>query len=81
MDAPKTPYVVMTVSCPDCQQKQVLEVRARAGFGVMSEQSITCVRCKKDFPVMLPDKIVGGPSLPSEAVNAHLDLPAEPATR
>lgn len=64
MDTPKEAYVVMTVSCPHCQQKQVVQVRARAGFGVMSEQLITCVNCKKDFAVMVPDKIVGGPSLP-----------------
>jgi hypothetical protein len=57
-------YVVMTISCPHCKQEQVVQVRARTGFGVMSEQSITCVNCKRDFPAMLPDKIVGGPYLP-----------------
>jgi len=63
MDTPNETYVVMTISCPYCQQKQIVRVRARAGFGVMSEQMVKCVNCKKEFAVMLPDKIVGGPSL------------------
>jgi len=64
MEEPKTAFVVMTISCPHCQQKQVVHVRARAGFRAMTNHAVVCVNCKKDFAVMVPDVIVGGPFLP-----------------
>jgi len=54
-------HVVMTISCPHCQQKQVVQVRARAGFAQMADQTVKCVKCDKDFTVMLPDQILDGP--------------------
>ncbi len=60
---PKPNYVVMTVECPypDCQEKQTVHVIARTGFGQMGDQTIKCVKCGKDFDVLVPDKIIDGP--------------------
>jgi hypothetical protein len=51
----------MIISCPHCQQKQVIQVRATIGFAQMGDQSVQCVKCEKAFDVMVPDQIVGGP--------------------
>jgi len=64
MDMPTERYVLMTVSCPHCQQKANRSRTRARGFGVMSEQVINCLTCKQDFAVMVPDKIVEGPILP-----------------
>ena len=65
MSSPAKPaYVVMTISCAQCQQEQVVHVRARTGFAQMSGQTVRCVNCKQEFDVMVPDQIVGGPFLP-----------------
>lgn len=53
--------VIMTVECTHCKTKQNVKVNARPGFGQMGNQSIPCVNCKREFDVMVPDKIVGGP--------------------
>ena len=53
--------VVMTISCPHCEQRQIVQVRARAGFPQMDDQTIKCVKCDKDFNVMLPNQIADGP--------------------
>ena len=59
---PKPNYVVMTVECPHCQEKQTVHVVARTGFAQqMSDQTIKCVKCGKDFKVLVPDKIIDGP--------------------
>jgi hypothetical protein len=54
-------FVVMTVECHHCNTKQTVHVAARAGFAQLGSQTIPCIKCKKDFDVMVPDKIVGGP--------------------
>jgi len=54
-------YVAMPVECPHCKTKQTVHVAAKPGFAQMGDQTITCVQCRKDFPVLVPDKIVGGP--------------------
>ncbi len=60
----KPAHVVMTISCPHCLQKQVVQVRARTGFAQMAGQTVRCVKCRLDFSVMVPDDIVGGPFFP-----------------
>jgi len=52
----------MTVECTHCKTKQKVHVNARPGFAQMSDQSIPCIGCNQHFVVMLPDKIVSGPS-------------------
>jgi hypothetical protein len=57
-------YVVMTVECQHCKTKQKVHVAARTGFAQLGSQTIPCTKCKKDFDVMVPDRIVGGPFPP-----------------
>jgi hypothetical protein len=54
-------YVVMTVECQHCKTKQKVHVAALTGFAQMGSQMIPCIKCEKDFEVMVPDKIVRGP--------------------
>jgi hypothetical protein len=56
--------VMVPVSCPHCEQNQLVQIRARAGFSQMNDQMVECLKCKRGFDVMLPDEITGGPYLP-----------------
>jgi hypothetical protein len=58
------PHIVVPICCSQCKQEQVVQVRARTGFGAMSPQTVRCIKCERDFDVMLPDQILGGPFLP-----------------
>ena len=55
------PFVVMTVECPHCKQKQSIHVNARTRIAQYSPQTIPCINCDGDFNVTVSDKIVGGP--------------------
>jgi ribosomal protein S27E len=57
----KRSYIAVTVSCGHCQEEQVVHVQARTGFWSMAHQSVKCLKCEKDFEVMVPDAIIGGP--------------------
>jgi hypothetical protein len=59
-------YVVMTVSCGNCQQEQLVHVRARTGTWSTAHQSVECLTCGQHFEVTLPDAIIGGPFLPAD---------------
>jgi DNA-directed RNA polymerase subunit RPC12/RpoP len=61
MNSGELGYVQLTLTCPYCEQKQIVHVRASVGSGVMNQASLICVRCKKQFPIMVPDKVIGGP--------------------
>ena len=54
-------YVIMTIKCPHCNTKQNVHVAAKPGFAQMSDQRVRCIKCKKEFPVMVPDRIIAGP--------------------
>lgn len=54
-------FVVMTVECNHCKTKQSVHVAAKPGFAQMGDQSVSCISCKKQFDVMVPDRIIGGP--------------------
>ena len=54
-------YIVMTVECLRCKTKQKIHVAARSRFAQMGSQTIPCIKCEKDFDVMVPDKILRGP--------------------
>lgn len=58
---PNEAYVVMTVKCSNCSKKQVVQVRARLGFGGYGPQAIKCVDCERVFDTTVPDQILGGP--------------------
>ena len=60
----KPSYIPMTISCDHCLQQQVVHMQAKTGFWQMAHQSVKCVRCEKNFEVMIPDAIVAGPFLP-----------------
>jgi hypothetical protein len=49
------------VHCQHCKQKQIVHVFVRAGRNPMNNQTVTCITCKKDFDVLVPDPIIGGP--------------------
>ena len=57
-------HVLMPVICAHCQQKQIVQMRARSEFHTMHQQSVDCVKCENSFDVMIPDEIIGGPFLP-----------------
>jgi ribosomal protein S27E len=67
----KLDYVVMTVSCGNCQQEQLVHVQARAGTWSTAHQSVECLRCGEYFEVILPDAIIGGPFLPHDISSAQ----------
>jgi hypothetical protein len=56
-------HIVMPLTCPYCQQKQVVQMRARTGFRATLPQSVKCVKCETTFSVNVPDEIIGGPFL------------------
>ncbi len=58
------PYTVVTVSCGHCKQPQVVQILARTGFWLRTNQSVKCLKCGTEFEVILPDAIIGGPFLP-----------------
>ena len=60
------PYTVATVSCGRCKQEQVVQILARTGFWLRARQSVKCLKCNREFEVMLPDAIIGGPFLPRD---------------
>lgn len=53
MSQPNERHVLLPVLCEHCQQKQMVQMRARSEFHAMYPQS------------MIPDEILGGPFLPS----------------
>jgi ribosomal protein S27E len=60
----KRSYFAMTVSCGHCQEEQVVPVQACTGSWSMAHQSVKCLKCEKDFEVMLADAIIVGPFFP-----------------
>lgn len=56
-------YVPLTISCSHCQQEQVVHVQDRGGFWSTAHQWVKCLKCKREFEVMLPEAIVTGPFL------------------
>jgi ribosomal protein S27E len=60
----KRSYIAVAVSCGHCQEEQVVHVEARSGSWSMAHQSVKCLKCEKDFEVMVADAIIGGPFFP-----------------
>ena len=54
-------FVVMTVECQHCKTKQKVHIAASTDGAQMGSQTIPCIKCEKDFDVMVPDKIIRGP--------------------
>jgi hypothetical protein len=66
MSPPNERHVLLPVICEHCQQKQIVQMRARSEFHAMYPQSVKCVKCENSFDVTIPDQILGGPFLPSQ---------------
>jgi hypothetical protein len=64
MATPGERHTLMPITCSLCSQPQVVQVRARTGAAQYSSQTVRCVKCKREFDAMVPDKILGGPFLP-----------------
>ena len=47
----KQDYVVMIVSCGNCQQEQLVHVQARTGTWSTAHQSVECLTCGQHFEV------------------------------
>jgi hypothetical protein len=58
------PYSIVTVFCTHCQEEQLLHVESGTGFLAMAHQWIQCLKCGRQFDVMVPDTIIAGPFLP-----------------
>ena len=54
-------FVVMAIKCPRSKTKQKVHVGANLIPSPMPNQYLFCVNCDREFDVVLPDKIVGGP--------------------
>ena len=54
-------YVPMTVTCFECNEKQIVHILASTGFSKMVDQEVECLKCHDIFLVMLPDRIIAGP--------------------
>ena len=59
----KHSYILVTLSCSHCQQEQIVQMQARAGFLSLAHQSVKCLKCEQYFDLMIPDVIIGGPFL------------------
>ncbi len=70
----KRDCVLMTVSCGNCQQEQIVHVQVGTWTWSTAHQSLKCLRCGRcgqHFEVMLPDAIIGGPFIPSDISSAE----------
>jgi DNA-directed RNA polymerase subunit M/transcription elongation factor TFIIS len=61
MGTQPAPYVPMSVTCSNCNEKQTVYVLSRTGAAKMREQEIKCVNCHGVFRVTAPDRMVAGP--------------------
>jgi ribosomal protein S27E len=54
-------YVLMTVMCSECNEKQRVHVTASTGFSHTKEQEVKCLKCGKSFLTRVPARIIAGP--------------------
>lgn len=54
-------YVVMTVECTRCREKQKVHVAVSTDAGAMVNERVECLTCGEYMKVALPDRIVRGP--------------------
>lgn len=71
---PNQPFIVIPVKCSNCGAKQVVRMRARAGFSQYGPQAINCVACEREFEALIPDQILGGPFPPAELPRFDLSV-------
>jgi ribosomal protein S27E len=57
-------YIVVTVVCSHCQQKQVVHVQAGSATWSEAHQLVRCLICGQDFEANVSEAIIGGPYLP-----------------
>jgi hypothetical protein len=61
MDAQPARYVKIPVACSQCEEKQVVHVRAPIGFSQDRAHAIECLHCHAIVGVLVPDDIIDGP--------------------
>jgi C4-type Zn-finger protein len=55
-------HIEMTISCPHCEQRQVVHVRASTpSFVQVGAHPVVCVKCQYEFDAPVLDKIIAGP--------------------
>jgi hypothetical protein len=57
----KSGFVLVPIECTYCKAQQTVHIVARTGAPRMGYQSIPCIRCERDFDVLVADKILSGP--------------------
>jgi len=53
----------VSISSPKCNKKMTVQCEARPGVAAESSESIACLECKREFSVLLPGPMIGGPFL------------------
>jgi len=54
-------YVIRTLECKHCNTKQRVHVAAKPGPAQIGDRTARCIKCRKEFDVVVPDRIVAGP--------------------
>lgn len=54
-------YAAFPVTCGRCGAKQAVHILGRTGDAQVSMQTVVCAKCKGEFSVLVPDRIIAGP--------------------
>ena len=54
-------HIKVEISCPHCEQEQVVHVRAKQGFAQVGPHPVVCLKCQHEFEAPVLDVIVAGP--------------------
>jgi DNA-directed RNA polymerase subunit RPC12/RpoP len=50
------------VECTYCKTQQIVKAESNLGGGIgVGAQTVSCIKCKKNFEATVPDRIIGGP--------------------
>jgi hypothetical protein len=59
----KVHYAQHDIVCPRCQTPQIVHIQHIPGGSSPPLETVTCVKCKREFDMPLAGRIVGGPWL------------------
>ncbi len=60
-------HIPVKITCSLCKEEQVVYIKAQTGTRSMAHQKVKCLKCEQYFDVMIPDVIIAGPFLSSDA--------------
>jgi transcription elongation factor Elf1 len=60
----KQTSISVTVFCTHCRQEQRVHTRILTGNWSGALQWVKCLKCREYFDVVIPNAIIGSPSLP-----------------